>query len=108
MDYKKSLVRNTEQPLQKSKILSVDLQKKLKNDSHLKVPPQTPLESEVFEKRTQSGLRKKQFDAPELYSSLKLDKKIDNVIKPKLKKSTVSDKKIAVDEKVGIKTYFKL
>lgn len=91
-DFKKTLVRNT---VQSAKPLSMPQnlpKKEIKTDS-------------------KNGKRNVQIDGcridkPELQSTLKLSKAIDNITKQKINKNITDNEKLAVDEKVFV-SHFK-
>lgn len=96
-NYKKSLVRNTEQNLRKCKITTVvDTSSKSKKELHQKTKNE-----EI--KVTKASSKSSHFDTPELYSTLKIDKTIGAIIQPRKTKSSLdqNQKKLSVDEKVS-------
>ncbi|XP_023026493.1 uncharacterized protein [Leptinotarsa decemlineata] len=98
----KTLVRNTEKPVQKCKVVPDAPTETEKKDSKNLNPADS--------KKTISERNKPQtkFDVPTLCSTLKLSKKIDEISKPRKTKSLsdVGHKKLAVDEKVTQKINF--
>ncbi|KAJ8942950.1 hypothetical protein NQ314_009863 [Rhamnusium bicolor] len=105
VDYKKTLVRNTERPVSKCKLVVADSQTTLKDETIKKVVTQTKIDKSV-DKASETTTAK--LDSPELYSTLKLSHRIDNIVKPRKTKSCsdVEKKKLAVDEKLSRKVNF--
>lgn len=105
-EVKKTLVRNPEQPAPKT--ITV---KKSNISTHHSA---NELSSNTREKTQDSGFSKEKvvvktrFNTPELHSTLKLSKKIDEVVKPRKTKSLsdVDKNRLAVDEKVTRKVNF--
>lgn len=97
---KKILVRNTEKPISKSKVIIEDSKTSLKKTSTESIAPQKKTDKPI-EKRCE--VSETNLDLPELYSTLQISKKIDNVVKPRKTKSCSDvDQKLTVDEKVTI------
>lgn len=93
VDFKKSLVRNTEVTIPKVK--EDKIKHKIKNEN--KVEPSKNVHIDTF-----------QLDKPELQSNLKLSKIIDEVSKHKRTKSLTENDKLALDEKVQIQYIYKI
>ncbi|XP_018567489.1 uncharacterized protein LOC108908065 [Anoplophora glabripennis] len=103
-EYKKILVRNTEKPVSKSKVVIEESKTSLKTACTENIAPQKKPDKPI-EKRCE--VSETNLDLPELYSTLRISKKIDNVVKPRKTKSCSDvDKKLAVDEKVTKKVNF--
>lgn len=91
VDFKKSLVRNTEQPISKVKETKVAKQK-IKTDTKLESKKSIPSHTCTLDK-------------PELQSTNRLIKLIDDVTKLTKAKGITENEKLAVDEKV-LKYFF--
>ncbi|KAG5883610.1 hypothetical protein JTB14_025184 [Gonioctena quinquepunctata] len=102
---KKTLIRNTEKPVQKFKVTTItDAQTLSKEPDNLNSDVVQNLDKITSEKlKTQP-----KFDSPKLYSTLKLSQKIDNIVKPRKTKSCsdVVIRKLAAEEKVTRKVNF--
>lgn len=86
IDYKKTLVRNTVQPTQ---IISTINKEKVKYYNK---------NDQLAEK---DDVEKCRLDKPELQSTLKLSKAIDNISKHKRANTIADNEKLAADEKVN-------
>lgn len=88
IDYKKTLVRNTVQPTQTiTRNTNEKVKFRIVND-------------QFAQKANVDNCR---LDKPELQSTLKLSKAIDNISKHNRTKSLTDSEKLAVDEKVNMK-----
>lgn len=91
-DVKKTLVRNPVQPVPKSVTVV---------PSKVSVSSKIDVDSAHVNAVKKVSSSKTRFNVPEMHSTLKLSKKIDEVVKLRKTKS-LSDAKLAADEKVSI------
>lgn len=100
VECKKMLVRNTEKPISKSKVVVEESRTSLKKPSTESIVTQK-VSDKPIEKRCE--VSETNLDFPELYSTLRISKKIDDVVRPRKTKSCSDvDKRLAADEKVII------
>ncbi|KAJ8923442.1 hypothetical protein NQ315_002001 [Exocentrus adspersus] len=99
VDCKKTLVRNPEKPVAKSKVI-------VESKSRTSVKTQNT----VGQKRCDNPVKRSQIsktdlDLPELYSTLKISKEIDDTINRRTK-SCSDDKVLTIDDKIAKKVNF--
>lgn len=107
VDFKKTLVRNTEEKPKKTTVITdhsnTGSSKVCSASKSEEVVPKLDLNKGNSTDRVK--MKQTKFDTPELQSTMKLSKRIDEIVKPRKTKSCsdVDKQKLAVDEKVDHK-----